>query len=170
MLIAGCSTISPAPPPRSAVADDAFRLELVATSSRYASGQPVGVTARLTYIGPEAKVFAWGSGSGPVLFALNQVDGPFDPGGGGDDMCARYEFLRGAPQEIEYRKSGGWDGGDPMADAYTAFFADPLVRLPDGVFEFNAAIELSVGDCGPADAFHKLDTAVRVGVGSAGPD
>lgn len=158
---AGCL----ARPPTSVAEDDAFRLELFAPSAGFEAGQPVIVSARLTYRGPAAAVDAFGSGSGPVLFGLTQLDGPFDPGGGGDASCARYEFRRGEPQEVAYRKSGGWSAEDPLAEAYRAFFDDPLVHLPNGVYEFTAAIELSIGECGPADAFHGLRTAIRIVVG-----
>ena len=148
-----------------AVQDDAFRLEIETASPRYESGSAVVVTARLTYVGPEPTVHAFGSGSGPVLFGLTQLDGPFDPGGSGTADCARYEFRRGEPQTVAYRKGGGWSADDPMADAYVAFFDDPRVRLPNGVFQFTARIELSIGDCRPPVAFHRLEAAIRVVMG-----
>jgi hypothetical protein len=150
-----------APPQVAGMRDGQFELQIAASQERYAAGQPVNVSTRLTYVGPMPEIVVFG-GSAPVLVALEQPDGPFDPGGGSDLVCVRSVMKAGVPIDAPYQKSGGFGGDDPMADQYRVFFADPLVRLPAGTYRFTARADISEGDCGGVT--HNLQAAITITV------
>jgi hypothetical protein len=157
LLVAACRAM---PPPESTASDDLFRVTLRASRAAYALNEPIDVRALIEYLGPEASIRVGHGGAGPVVFALEQLDGPFDPGGAGDDMCTSSTLHRPAGRVVSYVKSGGWDGDDPQEAAYRQFFDDPLVRLGPGTYRFTAYVDVSEGECGGPR--HELNAAVTV--------
>jgi hypothetical protein len=165
--VAGCGS-APAPSspaiPQPVVAgarDPLFELQIEAGQERYSVGQPISVSTRLMYVGPLPEITVWG-GTEPVLVALEQVDGPFDPGGGSDLVCARTVMKARVPIDAPYQKSGGFSGDDPMANQYRAFFADRAVRLPAGTYRFTATADIYERECGGVP--HNLKAAITIAV------
>jgi hypothetical protein len=140
-----------------------FILELVAARDRWQPGEHVIVSTRITYTGPDELVVVWHGGDGPVVTSLEQLDGPFDPGGGSDLACRSTNLGRDEPLEESYAKSGGYSADDPMAAQYTAWFDDALTRPPAGTYRFRAVADFAVGECAPAT--HHLETSLDVVVG-----
>jgi hypothetical protein len=159
----------PSPSPSGAIAlvtgdearDGDFRLTMEVGAATYPAGEPIVAGATLTYLGPSPTATAWGSGSGLVTIALEQLDGPLDPGGAGQDDCRGYDFVWGVPQVIPYEKSGGWSADDPNAAWYSTFFKDPVLRLPAGTWRLTARLDATIGDTCSADTGrHELATSV----------
>jgi hypothetical protein len=145
-------------PIQAEAADGEFRLVLKAASARSAFGAPIALVTELHYVGREPKVQLAGSGSGLVIVSMSQLDGPLEIGGAATADCQRYVIAPGLPMVRPYVKAGGWDGDDPNAAFYRAFFADPLLRLPRGTWRFFATGEFYIGDCpGP---LHKLNATL----------
>ena len=168
-LVVGCGPSSPSasspPAPVVGKARDAqFELVITASQNRYRVNQPVQVATRLTYVGPKKQIKITHSGGGAVIVSLEQLDGPFDPGGGSDASCGGSVLEAGMPVDAAYQKSGGWSGEDPMADRYKAFFADPLVRLEPGAYRFTAHADFYEGGCGEGGAQHDIVASVTVEV------
>ncbi len=135
-------------------ANEDFRLELTVEQDRYRAGQPILADAVLTYLGPESSVTLRGSGTGVVAIGLKQLDGPVDPGRAFPTDCRPDEMTPGEPMHVQFSKSGSFDGDDPLADFYRAYFDDPLLRLPPGRWQLTAftAFELGGTDCGEGES------------------
>jgi hypothetical protein len=147
-------------PIQAQAADAEFRLVLRADGARHPVGAPIALVTELHYIGPLPQVQLAGSGSGLVIVSMSQLDGPLEIGGAATADCQRYVIGPGLPMVRPYVKNGGWDGDDPNAAFYRAFFADPLLRLPRGTWRVIATTEFFVGDCpGPS---HKLDATLEL--------
>ena len=144
--------------------DAQFEVLITADRERYAPGQPIQVATRLTYGGLQPQILITHGGAGPILVSLEQLDGPFDPGGGSDASCDRSVVRNGVPVDAAYKKSGGWSGEDPMAGQYKAFFADPLVRLPLGTYRFIAVADFYEGECGGGGPQHEIKASVTIAV------
>ena len=144
--------------------DAQFEVLITADRERYAPGQPINIATRLTYGGPQPQIGITHGGAGPILVSLEQLDGPFDPGGGSDASCGGSVLNLGVPVDTAYQKSGGWSGEDPMAGQYRAFFADPLVRLPVGTYRFTAVADFYEGECGGGGAQHDIKASVTIAV------
>ena len=155
MLAIGCATPSPSGPPTAAPArpmraearEGDFRLILQSSDDHYAAGAPIDLATEVSYLGPQPKLILGGSGGGLVVVSLLQLDGPLRMEGGSDDMCSGYTIAPGAPLTQRYVKSGGWSEEDPNKAFYTAFFADPVLRLPSGKWRVVANAWFTVGDC-----------------------
>jgi hypothetical protein len=76
------------------------------------------------------------------------VSGPIHPG-----EVARSPFV----------KSGGYDPGDPNADFYRAFFANPDLVLPPGEWQIGATLNISLDDCKQATNATRVSVLVVVG-------
>jgi hypothetical protein len=75
---------TPAPGGVDGLAEDgAFRLTIHAERPTYRTSEAIGISATLTYLGPEPTVDVLGSGTGLVGFALRQLDGHLKMGRGG---------------------------------------------------------------------------------------
>jgi hypothetical protein len=145
-------------------ADREFRLTISAGQGRYRAGQPIDVSATLTYLGPNAGIVVGGSGTGLVGFALERNEQPtlrIDPAGTSD--CRPYEVQRNQSVKHEFIKTGGWDETDPLAPFYRAYFASPELRLPAGTWTISAVANfLGSADCrGPE---HTLNATVTLTV------
>jgi hypothetical protein len=165
-LVLGCGSAPSSPagarPVAAEARDGSFVIQIAATQERYAAGEPIMVATRLTYLGPRSEIQVAHAGAGPVIVGLEQLDGPFDPGGGSDASCRHSVLKAGVPVEAAYQKSGGYTGDDPLAAQYKAFFADPAVRLPAGTYRFTAQVQLSEEDCGGVR--HDLTASITVSV------
>lgn len=129
--------------------DMGFALELRLADNVVDAGQPIDLAATLTWEGPAGEVTVWGSGSGPVMFNLKQLDGELAMEAVQTADCSPTVIARGAPVVMPYRKSGGWSADDPNADFYRTFFADPVLRLPAGRWR---AAAVASGYLAPCDA------------------
>jgi hypothetical protein len=118
--------------------DAGFALSLRVGTDVVDAGTPIDVAATLIWEGANPMATIWGSGSGPVSFELEQIDGDMALGGMMTADCAMHDYARLVPVQIPYRKSGGFSGDDPNAGFYRAFFADPVLRLPAGRWRVTA--------------------------------
>lgn len=149
-------------PPIGTVRDGMFSLTIRASQATYTAGEPIDVEATLAYLGPKARVGISGSGSGPVIFGIEQVDGRHrtDPFRTSD--CRASDIDRDAPLRIPFSKSGGWSDNDPDRVWLEAFFRDPVFRLTAGAWRVVAWADFSVGGCGDQD--HRLMASIRIAV------
>jgi hypothetical protein len=138
----GLPTVTPAGPAGEPVVvegrGDGFALSMRVGSNAVDAGGPIHVAAQLVWEGAEPGASIWGSGSGPVTFLLEQLDGDIALGGVMTADCGKHDFVRNVPLQVPYRKSGGFSAEDPNADFYRAFFADPVLRLPAGTWRITA--------------------------------
>ncbi len=129
--------------------DKGFALELRLAENIVDAGQPIDLAATLTWEGPAGEATVWGSGGGPVMFSLKQLDGELAMEAVQTADCSPTVIARGAPFVVPYRKSGGWSADDPNADFYRTFFADPVLRRPAGQ---GRATAVASGYLAPCDA------------------
>ncbi|HWP62851.1 MAG TPA: hypothetical protein VNO86_05220 [Candidatus Binatia bacterium] len=141
--------------------DEAFELVLRLPRLDWAEGEPIEVEAQLTYTGPQPTVVVSGSGSGLVLFGLEQVGGPIRIGGAATSDCVPRTLERGIPLVVPYQKSGAFSNDDPKAAWYRAFFADPLLRLPAGRWRLTASADFFTGPPCGGDR-HTLEVGVEL--------
>jgi hypothetical protein len=163
-----CSPVIPSEPlpagvpVEQTVRDDVFTLTLRAPRNVWRAGEPIGVEALLTFVGPAQQVNVVGSGSGLVMFSLEQLDGDLDVGGGADADCASHPMTRGRPVVTPYQKSGGWSAEDPNAGKLEAFFRDPVFRLPTGTYQVFATFTGFLGECGGVEHSLRADIGLLV--------
>ena len=149
------SAYRPSSPPTARALVDDFLLEIASPRDTWQAGEPISVTASLTYLGTGATTVI-GAGSGPIAFGVREV-------GGTREMAALLTYdavphrIGPEPYLVEYRKSGGWSPGDDPNEAfYEEFFADPEFRLPPGSWEITAWARFATQDGGP----YTVDTRV----------
>lgn len=140
--------------------DDLFQLTVEVGKREYAAHEPISISTLLRYVGAADETLVTNSGSGLVGFSIEQVDGPFDPGGERNADCSQSRYRRGHVEGVPFSKSGGWSPSDPLADLYRAFFADPELRLPAGTYRITADAVYGVGECWGAEPM--LAAAVQV--------
>jgi hypothetical protein len=126
--------------------DGDFALTLRSERSSYLRGEPIVVTAFLTYTGSEPEVDIAHDSAGPVRFEIRE------PLYGADVMwnvsrlmCGHSTLVRDVPSTIPFRKAGGYSNHDPAADALHAFFSDQVLRLPAGTWHLRAIA--GIGPC-----------------------
>lgn len=174
LLPAACAEAEPSSPPNTGpheaqppveerTQDEAFELVLRLPRLSWTEGEPIEAEATLTYRGPQPVIRVFGSGSGLVLFALAQVGGVIQIGPAATADCVPRVLERGVPLVVPYKKSGGFSATDPNAAWYRAFFADPLLRLPEGRWELSALAEGYTG-AGCGDVSHRLSVSVELDV------
>jgi hypothetical protein len=122
-----------------------FVLSFEASAPSYAANEPVIAVAQLGYDGPETVAHLSGSGSGPILFDIEQLDGDLDQSAFQDDDCKPHDLPAGQPVEIAFRKSGAFDPASPRANFWRDYFKEPDLRLPAGHYRLTAHVELSIG-------------------------
>jgi hypothetical protein len=141
--------------------DELFALTIGADRGRYAADEPIDIATTLRYIGAEPTTVT-SSGAGLVAFGIEQLDGPVDAGIGRDEDCARFDYLPGHAESVEFHKSGGYSNDDPLADFWREFFADPELRLPAGQYRITARAEYGDPGCG---GWQTIEASIVIVVG-----
>jgi hypothetical protein len=149
--------------PADTAQDETFRLEIRVDGSEFIEdGPPVQVDTWLAYVGDEQRITVSHAFGGIVAFGVRQLDGPFDPGGPGRRMSLQFDdWTVGEARQVPFAKSGGFSADDPLADAYQAWFDDPMLHLAPGTYEITAQAEY--GPLG-APASQTLEASVIVKV------
>lgn len=127
---------SPSPAPSFALAsrgeaqDASFSLTIETDGAQVIADEPIRTTTTLRYIGESEDLTVISHGGGPVSFGVEQLDGRIDNGPEWDASATPFTYRRGDVQDIPFQKSGGWDGDDPMAGFWRAWFADRAAPRP----------------------------------------
>jgi hypothetical protein len=145
MASCGADDSDSAAGPRAIDRDGNFVLEFTVAEPRYVENEPIVAAARLQYRGAANVAHLWGSGTGPIFFKIEQLDGDIDTSPGGHDDCVPYDVFNGRPLEAAFRKNHGWSADDPMAAFWEDFSADPQLRLPAGRYRLSALVSLLIG-------------------------
>lgn len=145
---------------------DGFRLELVVDASRFAPNEPISADASLTEMGSKSVTV---SGTAVVWFSLVERDGTRSVQNAGASrlVCAKYTLQPGVPVTFPFAKTGSWSPGDPNADFFSSFFADPQLRLPAGRWEIEAFTSFAIGPSYTRTG--TIDLATRVAIVVEGP-
>jgi hypothetical protein len=144
------------------VQDGAFRLTISAERPTYRTSEAIGISATLTYLGPDATVEVMGAGNGLIGFGLRQLDGHLEMDPLWEQSCRTYPMVRGAAVAFPFVKSGGFIDTDPDAAFWRAFFADKVLRLPAGNWRIEASLNGYLGACGGERHQLKVSVIVRV--------
>ena len=145
VCLPACGLVTGAKAPVSSAHHGPFVLEFEASASSYVANEPVSAVARLSYEGADSIAKLSGTGSGAILFNIEQLDGDLDQSAFQHDNCKPYELSADQPIEIPFRKSGAFDPNGPRAAFWSDFFAEPELRLPAGRYRLTAFVPLSVG-------------------------
>ena len=166
LSLSACSSGDPGQPPRVAAVDrqGPFSLTMTVERTLYQVDEPIDAVATFAYSGPKAWEELSGSGSGPILFGIEQRDGPIDNGFWQHDDCKRHVLERDGPLIQAFQKGAAFGADDPMADFWRDYVADPILRLPAGHYRLTALVALAVGQgCGgpPLDLRASVEVTVR---------
>jgi hypothetical protein len=124
---------------RDEATDDLFALSIETDRAQVIADEPIAITTTLRYVGTARDETATVSGGGDlVAFGVEQLDGAVDSGPGWRPSCGFYEFRPNEVLDIPYAKSGGFDADGAMADYWRTWFADPVLRLPEGHYVITA--------------------------------
>jgi hypothetical protein len=128
------------------VEDETFRLTLTTDRATYTTSDVIPVAATLEMLRAEPTAIV-GSGSGPVLFGIEQLDGPVDAGPIATADCAYHVWAPGQTSFVPFEKSVGYDMDDPTAPFWTAFMNEPDLVLPAGHYRIFAQVDYGIDDC-----------------------
>jgi len=177
-ILRGAPTASSTPPATDTpvVATDVdgpFELTIRSAKAMYEANEAVEIEARLTYhgAGPAITIgHALGAGGSPMAFGVAEpvpVEGlaTFDLGPGYRDSCNRTELQADEPLVTAFSKSGSprSDASDPLFDAVSAWFREPLV-LPAGVWHPYVVASFGVGGCVGRDRGIELRADIEIRV------
>lgn len=164
---------SPAPAPSAplisaSVEDETFRLTITTERSVYTSTEAIPVSATLELLRTEPTTTA-GSGSGPVVFGVEQLDGPVDAGPFMTMDCVREDWAPGEVRVVPFSKSGGYSADDPMAPFWIAYFNDADLLLPAGRYRVFAIVDYDLDDCSIDESILTAEVRFDVVEPSASP-
>ena len=142
------------------VDDGVFRLRLSTPHGIYGPTDPIEPVATVTYLGPNPTETMWHAAS-PVYFTIDEVGGDRRMDGAMPAPCLHTEIQKASPIDYAFRKSGTTRFG---FDA--AWYADPVLRLPVGVWRIRAALAVETTDgsdtCGGIGHGLELDNVIVV--------
>jgi hypothetical protein len=142
-----------------------FELTIRSAKSRYAVDEPIDITASLVYLGAGSVQIAHGQGAGStaVGFGVEEpVLGDLHLSPVVAESCERSTLDGGIPLEVPFAKAGSWSGDDPRSDEYRAWFQDPVLRLPLGVWHMYAVAGFSIDTCSPDPIEMRVDLTIEV--------
>ena len=144
-----------------------FELTVRATKGRYVAGEPIEISAMLTYLGQEATVrIAHGNGS-PMSFGIVEPVNGLTLSPSWRASCEQSELTRGVPLDKAFAKSGGFSGDDPRAAEWERFYAEPALMLPVGTWHPYVSAQFSSGSCSANGMGLRAEIEIEVVPGSA---
>lgn len=145
------------------VRDGDFELTLRSDKTRYAPDEPIGIATELTYVG-QAPSIRIGHGKGsPMGFGVVEPVNGLEMAPGWLTSCDQSTLDRGVSVQELFRKSGGFDGDDPRASDFEAFYADPAFRLPVGTWHVYVLALFEVNGCGQGE-HHSIRAELEITV------
>jgi hypothetical protein len=135
-----------------------YRVTIATDRTVFRAADAVPITTTLTYVGPAVTSAWWGSGSGPIRFLVEQLDGPLRTGGLMTADCGGpHPMPRGVASTIAFVKSG------TLTDMPAGWFDDPQIHLPPGLWRITAetAFELATV-CGGGDILMDASLVIRL--------
>lgn len=102
---------------------DDFRYELQVNKSTISSGDPIEITASLTYIGEKEEIVITHAAS-PFYYELKETTRGYDIGYPMDQPLIATTLKKGEPLQHKYVTSGGY--GDQSEEAYRTFMKQYL--------------------------------------------
>ena len=142
-----------------------FRLTICSAKARYAIDEPIEIGASLVYLGSGSVQIAHGQGAGgtAVGFGIEEaVLGDLRLAPTVAESCERSTLEGGIPLQVPFAKAGGWSGNDPRADEYRAWFQDPVLRLPAGVWHVYSVAGFSIETCSPDPIEMRVGLTIEV--------
>lgn len=158
LMLSSCAWLV-GPGPRAESREGDFVLGIATPRLTWSSEAPIDVHATLAYVGPLATTAISASGSGPIAFGVEELEGTRQMEAGWNDDCAKHDIGRQSPIVSPYAKSGGWSDGDPNEAFYRAFFDDPEFRLPPGRWRVSAVANF-LTEAGCQGSSIQLDASV----------
>ncbi|MGD0122641.1 MAG: hypothetical protein ABSC46_08790 [Candidatus Limnocylindrales bacterium] len=139
-------------PARAEDSQGSFRLVLELPKTEWHTNEAITGEATLSVIGSEA-VYYGSSGSGPILFSFDQLDGNRHMSGPETADCRWRRLEPGIPVSSPIRKSGPGFGPDAKPSDFDRWWAtDPEIHLPPGEWRITAIAEAWHAICpGPGD-------------------
>lgn len=123
--------------------DEYFEMKLQIAQTTYKAGEPINLSATLTYVGEEKSYTVWGSSSAQVVFTL--TDGKnFNMDGASTSDLVPTEFKQGEKVSYPFVKSGGFSSNEPDADFWKSFYAEKELKLPAGTYLVTASCNFSL--------------------------
>jgi len=120
--------------------------------------------ATLSLVGSDPIDFG-SSGSGPIMFAFDEIGGSRHVAGTGTPDCRSYRLEAGQTITSPIKKWGMGYGGDAQPSDFDRWFeTDPTVHLPAGEWTITATAIVWPGVC-PTAGTVTLRAAVSVHVG-----
>jgi hypothetical protein len=137
-----------------------FELTFRSEKARYATGEPVGLSASLTYVGPKPLVRIHHAYMTPLGFGFTEPVNGVQLSPGWRMSCETEELLQGLPLVRGFRKSGGDNGDTP---GFLPFMNDPNLVLPAGRWHAYAVAYFGTGECGGGESFElRADLTIEV--------
>lgn len=138
------------------VATDAqgpFELTIRSSSGTYSPNEAIDVAAELRFRGPDASIDVSGDGGATdgslIKFGvLESISGNLKLSPVSDLMCMSSTLTRDSPLEEPFAKTGAFSDAGPLQSSYEAYFNDPVLRLPAGIWHIYAVADLGIAqDC-----------------------
>ena len=127
-----------------------FVLTFSSAKAQYATGEPVELSASLTYVGPKPLVRIHHAHLTPLGFGFTEPINGYQLSPGWRMSCEAEDLLQGLPLVRGFRKSGG-NSDDPPG--FMRFMNDPNLTLPAGRWHPYAVASFGVDDCGSSESY-----------------
>jgi hypothetical protein len=138
-----------------------FTLALSSTKAHYRTGEPVVISASLTFDGGAEQVQISHAGSGPLGFGIREPVHGYTLEPAWRQSCRQAQLVRGVAMEQPFAKSGG-DAGHADPAAFTRFMTDPSLDLSSGTWHPYVVAEFSHRGCGGALISMRAELAIEV--------
>ena len=159
------------PPVVATVRDGAFDLTITSAKARYVLGEPIDVTASVTFRGPEGSVSIFHGHGSPMAFGVIERVGGLFLTPAWRLSCEPSVLEKDVPLVRPFAKSGSFSGDNPAATDASGFFEDPTLVLPAGIWHLYVVADFGVGDCGQDRHLMRVDLEIGVQVTPEGtPD
>lgn len=122
-----------------------FVLTFHSAKARYASGEPIELSASLTYEGPSQVVRITHAHGTPFGFGLREPVNGITLSPGWRMSCEITDLVKGLPLVHDFRKSGGDTSDTP---GFERFMQDPTLHLTAGTWHAYAVAQFGTGECG----------------------
>lgn len=124
--------------------DDKFKLQLFINGTEFKSTDKIDIYATLEYIGDKDEIRIW---HGEPYFNFTITDHKdFNTGGTTLSVLKSTVLKKGEEYKFPYGKNGAFNGDDPDAEFWEAFYKEKDLYLPKGEYTISGYCDFSFSE------------------------
>lgn len=125
-------------------ADSNFVVKTYINKLEFTENEEIKWFSTVAYVGKKDSITTWSGDPNFKYVIFDRKD--YYATDFQNDILMKTVFKKDSVYKKPFYKAGGWDGDDPKAEFWEAYYKNPKLQLPKGNYTFKAFSDLSLSE------------------------